>query len=413
MDANRVVKKAKGFIALTSVLAVSACGAAGEGLGDSAEDSRPASTTRGADLPGGEASDEETMAIGEGIGRDAPDAPPAPGAPKPRAPAPGEPAPAAPQHQIPSGPMPYRGINLAGAEFGAAIPGRDGVDYTFPTPAEVDYYLAKGMNTFRIGFKWERLQRSAYGELDAAYFARLDSIVRYAASRGAQVILNPHNFARYYGSTVGSARVPSAVFADLWRRLARAYVDTPSVLFNLVNEPHSMPTEQWVRAANAAIAAIRGAGAKQLVLVPGNSWTGAHSWSSGSYGTPNAVAMLDVVDPADNMVFEVHQYLDADSSGGGSTCVGPKIGRQRLANFVTWLRDHGKKGFVGEFAGVNDPTCRAAVTDMLRYMMESSDVLVGWLWWAGGPWWGEYKFTLEPRNGRDRPQMALLAPFLD
>ena len=402
MDSNRVVKKAKETLALLSVLALSACGAAGEDLGDPGEGPGPTTTT-GIELPGGDPSDDQAPAVGarDGVGRDSAGAPTAPGEP------------VEPQPTLPPGPMPYRGINLAGAEFGSAIPGRDGVDYTFPTPAEVDYYLAKGMNTFRVGFKWERLQRSAYGELDARYFGRLDSIVRYAAARGAHVILNPHNFARYYGSTVGSDRVPSAVFADLWRRLARAYADTPNVLFNLVNEPHSMPTEQWVEAANAAIAAIRAEGARQLVLVPGNSWTGAHSWSSSSYGTPNAVAMLDVVDPGNNMVFEVHQYLDADSSGGGSTCVGPKIGSQRLANFVEWLRDHGKKGFVGEFAGVNDPTCNAAVTDMLRYMMDSSDVLVGWLWWAGGPWWGEYKFTLAPRNGRDRPQMALLAPFLD
>lgn len=320
--------------------------------------------------------------------------------------------PVEPAGPAPSVPMPYRGVNLAGAEFGSALPGKDGVDYTFPTPSEVDYFRSKGLNTFRVGFKWERLQRAAYGGFDAAYLARLDAIVTYATSKGSYVILNPHNFARYYGATVGSTKVPSGAFADLWKRLAARYKANARVLFNLVNEPHTMPTEQWVGAANAAIAAIRAEGASNLVIAPGNGWTGAHSWASSYYGTPNTIAMLDVVDPGDNIVFEAHQYLDADSSGGGSSCVSGTIGRQRLAPFVSWLRKHGKRGFIGEFAGANNAGCNAAVKDMLAYMMESADVLVGWLWWSGGPWWGDYQFALDPKNGVDRPQMKLLLPFL-
>ncbi len=52
----------------------------------------------------------------------------------------------------------------------------------------------------------------------------------------------------------------------------------PKMLFGLMNEPHGMPTEQWLGAANAAIQSIRAAGAPQLILVPGNAWIGAHSW---------------------------------------------------------------------------------------------------------------------------------------
>lgn len=312
----------------------------------------------------------------------------------------------------PATPMPYRGVNLAGAEFGSAIPGSFGVDYTFATASEVDYFVSKGMNTFRVGFKWERLQRSAYGAFDAAYLGRLDAIVSHATSKKAHVILNPHNFARYYGSTVGSSAVPKGVFADLWRRLAAKYASNPLVMFNLVNEPHTMPTEQWVSAANAAIAAIRGVGATNKIIVPGNAWTGAHSWTSSWYGTSNAVAMLAIDDPADNILFEVHQYLDAEASGGSDQCVGTKAGRERLAPFVKWLRDTGRRGFVGELAGGDNPTCRAAVSDMLAFMMESADVLDGWLWWAAGPWWGGYAFALDPIGGKDRPQMALLEPFL-
>lgn len=308
--------------------------------------------------------------------------------------------------------VPYRGINLAGGEFGTAIPGKFGTDYTFPTSAEVDYYMSKGMNTFRVGFRWERLQAAAYGELDATYFGRIDAVVAYATSKGAHVVLNPHNFARYYGSTVGSSQVPNAVFADFWKRLSSKYASNSRVMFNLVNEPHDMPTEQWVGAANAAIAAIRGAGANNVIIVPGNAWTGAHSWYSTGYGTSNAVAMLNIKDSANNVLFEAHQYMDSDSSGGSDQCMSTTIGSERLAPFVKWLRDNHKRGFVGEFAGGRNQTCYAAAKDMVGYMMAQSDVLDGWLWWAGGPWWGDYVFTLEPTGGQDRPQMGILLPFL-
>jgi endoglucanase len=80
--------------------------------------------------------------------------------------------------------------------------------------------------------------------------------------------------------------------------------------------------------------------------------------------------------------------------------------------FVGWLREHGKKGFVGELAGGRNDKCNTAVTNMLTYIEDNGDVLEGWMWWAAGPGWGDYMFTLEPKGGVDRPQMALLAPFL-
>src|SRR4051812_26279528 len=83
--------------------------------------------------------------------------------------------------------MPYRGVNLNGADFGSALPGTFNRDYTFPTTSEVDYYLGKGMTTFRIGFVWERLQPAAYGAFDTTYANRLYSLVSYAEAKGAHV----------------------------------------------------------------------------------------------------------------------------------------------------------------------------------------------------------------------------------
>ena len=222
------------------------------------------------------------------------------------------------------------------------------------------------------------------------------------------VLLDPHDYARYYGKAVGGPDVPDAAFADFWGRLAAQYKDNPRVWFGLMNEPHDMPTDQWLGAANAAIAAIRRAGAKNLILVPGIGWTGAHSWVSGGSGD----AMLEIVDPQNHYIFEVHQYLDSDSSGTKPPIVSPTIGVERLREFTLWCRQHHQRGFLGEFGAAGSPEAQAAVDNMLAFMEQNRDVWVGFTWWSAGPWWGDYMFTLEPKNGQDRPQMAYLGPFL-
>jgi endoglucanase len=49
---------------------------------------------------------------------------------------------------------------------------------------------------------------------------------------------------------------------------------------------------------------------------------------------------------------------------------------------------------------------------MLAYMQANADVWAGWTWWAAGPWWGGYIFTIEPSNGVDDPKLTNLLPYL-
>ena len=311
-------------------------------------------------------------------------------------------------------PLAWRGVSLAGAEFGESqLPGTYGVDFIYPANESVGYYKGKGMNLVRLPFRWERLQPQLNQALDPVELERLKRLVEAATTQGVDVLLDPHNYARWRGETVGSVAVPYTAFADFWQRLALRFKDNPRILFGLMNEPNSMPTETWVEAANAGIAAIRATGATQVIAVPGNAWSGAHSWSQDFYGTPNAQAMLHVTDSGNNLVFEVHQYLDADSSGRSAACVSPTIGVERLRDFTAWLKANGKRGLLGEFAGGDNETCRLAVSATLQYMKDNGDQWAGWVWWAGGPWWSDYIYTIEPQAGSDRPQMQWLAPYLN
>ncbi|SEG33688.1 glycoside hydrolase family 5 protein [Vibrio hangzhouensis] len=304
---------------------------------------------------------------------------------------------------------PYFGVNLSGGEFNTkALPGKFNEDYTFPSTAEVDYFVSKGMTIFRLPFRWERLQQEIYDDLDPLQLERIDQLVDHIANQDALVIINPHNFSRYYGNVIGTPEVPVEAFKDFWTKLANHYKSNSRVIFGLMNEPFGMSSELWRDNANAAIAAIRAADADNLILVPGNGYSGAASWHSDWYGTPNATTILTIVDPIDNYAIEVHQYLDSDSSGTSQDCVSANIGVERLIKFTGWLKEHNKKGFLGEFGAANNDICHQAMSNLLAYINDNLDVWIGWTWWSAGPWWGSYPYSIQPSEGKDKPQMKWL-----
>jgi endoglucanase len=305
--------------------------------------------------------------------------------------------------------MPFlAGTNLSGAEFGtrADVYGKD---YTYPTNSEVDYFTGKGLRVFRINFLWERLQPTLDGALSTTELGRLKPLVNYISSKGAYAILDPHDYARYNDKIIGTTGAATAAqFGAFWKLLANEFKADPHVIFGLMNEPHDMSTSLWLTDANAAIADIRKTGATNLILVPGNFWTGAHSWV-GTASDSNSNVMGGVVDPGKNFAYEVHQYLDSDSSGTHTACVSSTIGSERLAAFTKWITDRGARAFLGEFGGSSDATCLAAIDDMLTYVDAHRAQYLGWTWWSAGPWWGDYMYTIEPTSsGADRPQLATL-----
>jgi hypothetical protein len=69
-------------------------------------------------------------------------------------------------------------------------------------------------------------------------------------------------------------------------------------------------------------------------------------------------------------------------------------------------------GFLGVFGGPATTPCAAAMDDILKHLEANSDVYLGWTAWAGGPWWGTYKLSMEPTSSGDKMQMNAIAPHL-
>jgi endoglucanase len=394
--------------------------------------------------------------------------------------------------QVTSSKMVFTGVNLAGAEFGAnngSIPPygtAQGWTYIWPTVAEIKYFQSIGMNTVRLPFLWERLQPNLMQEntdFDSTYLngisgtenVGLAGTVQRIIDAGMYVILDVHNYAFYplansasgYNNWngnqyyIGGTSGPSSEqFAAFWAKLASvsvtnpngmtdgtklSFANNPQVIFGLMNEPTYMPTNTWFNDAQAAVTAIRSTTANNLILVPGTCWTGAWSWVSGTLdpnnpgcftgsggtGVTNASVMGNIFDPANNYAYDLHQYLDSDYSGtGGKDCT--QDGSKVLEAATEWLKDNKARGFLGEFAGINSPACKTAVTNMLNFMNENLAVFapipigspvnvttggwIGWTWWGSTPWGSLDGFSIEPTNidtsnVQDAPQTGWLKPY--
>jgi endoglucanase len=298
------------------------------------------------------------------------------------------------------------GVNLAVGEFGKA-PGVFGKDYAYPGAKQFDYCRAKGLKVIRLPFKWERVQDELMGPLDPFDMEKIDQVVKLAGERQLKLILDMHNYARRDGKLIGTDEIPNAAFADVWRKIAERYKDQPAIFaYGIMNEPHGTKG-LWPAAAQACVDAIREVDMAHTILVCGDGWSGAHSW-------PSINGKFLLSDPANRLVYEAHQYFDSNNSGSYKKSYDdegahPTVGVERLQPFIKWLEENDARGFIGEF-GVpdNDPRWLVVLDNTLAEMKKHN---LGGTYWAAGPWWGGYPLSVEPRDGKDRPQMAVLEQY--
>ncbi len=298
------------------------------------------------------------------------------------------------------------GVNLSGAEFGT-VPGVYGTHYAYPGAASFDYFKAHGITVVRLPFKWERMQPKLMGPLDGAELKRLDETVAIARERGMKLMLDLHNFGDYEKKSLGTPDLPNEAFADVWKKLAEHFANEGAVFaYCIMNEPVGAK-ERWPAAAQAAIDAIRSVDTNHTISVCGGGFSGAHSWKKAANGFP-------LRDPAGNIIYEAHQYFDRDNSGTykqgyDDSGANPTTGVQRLQPFIAWLKENNARGFLGEFGiPCDDPRWLEVLDNFISALKENN---IGGTYWSAGPRWGKYPMSVEPRNGRDRPQMEALALY--
>jgi endoglucanase len=311
-------------------------------------------------------------------------------------------------------PFPF-GVNLAGADFGENMPGVFDKDYTYPTAADLDYFKTNGLTLVRLPFKWERIQPFLGAPLDKTELERLKNVVSLAEERNIWILLDMHNYCRRKEKgdylIIGDEKLPATSVANAWKQLAKELKDYKNIWgYGLMNEPHDMPTEKsWFNIAQNIIDQIRLEDTRTTIVVAGDSWSSAERWAVFSDH------LKYLKDPSDNLIYEAHVYFDHDGSGSYKHSYKKEkadefIGISKTMPFVEWLKKNNKRGFIGEY-GVpdNDPRWLITLDKMLAYLQKNG---VNGTYWAAGPWWGDHFMAVQPKAGKDQPQMKVLKKYL-
>ncbi|KAF8587014.1 glycoside hydrolase family 5 protein [Ramaria rubella] len=315
----------------------------------------------------------------------------------------------------------YAGVNESGGEFASGtLPGRFGVDYAFINKSTIDIFVdQEKINFFRVTFLMERMApvpTGLGGPFNETYFGFYEDAVNYITeTKGAYALIDPHNYMRYNdpsqqpnsGSVIGNTSDPTAAttaeFGQFWGELASRFLHNEKVIFGINNEPHDLPTSLLLFNDQTAINAIRAVGAKQLILAPGNGFTGGHSWNqtTGAAGdAPSSEFLGRIHDPIGNTAIDVHEYLDIDFSGGHNVCSQP--GPSNLAGFTSFLKENNLKAVLSEFGLGNNENCFQFADDLLNYLEENEEY-IGWSAWAAGPLWGTNDACCGPDTGNLEP----------
>ena len=310
------------------------------------------------------------------------------------------------------------GVDLSGLEVNSSkLPGRAYYDYAVPTDQELAYYQSKGIMMIRLPVLWARLQPALLASapstaLDPVYLGLIKTIIAEAAARKMEVIIDIHNYGGYATHKIGDGVLTSSQFANFWRSLATNIRGSAGLAgYDLMNEPSHMPSSDvWPAAAQAAVNAVRSVDATSYVFIEGDDWASAASWASNNNN-------LSISDPASRLIYEAHVYGDRDSSGthfNWKTEVANGVTvdtiAQRVSAFGSWCRTRHHACVIGEVGVGNDsPEWNVELSNGLAAMQSAG--LLGFAYWAGGPWWGSYPMSIEPSKKGDAQQMSVVAQY--
>ena len=339
----------------------------------------------------------------------------------------------------------FRGVNVSQAEWGDPLDETPGIGYyTYAMAPTFNYFAARGLPVIRLQVKWERLQPTLNGPLDSPQLGYLQQDIAYAKAAGAQVIIVPHNEARYatlesqvanYDQDAciidnpcpGSPEVVTTDnFVNFWVQMSTAFKDDPTVVaYDLTNEPHDMGVASWAQIAQAAVTAVRGNLDTKTIMIEGDGWSGAASWPTYNGNT------AFISDPINNYYYEAHLYFDTGADGNSSgqylltydqeAAADPNLatrGVTWLQPFATWCQTNKVPCYLGEY-GIpnNDPRWLPVLNNFLAALDAAG--MPGTYWaagelWASVPTCGCSLLSVQPSNNwtTDAEQLPTLLGHL-
>jgi endoglucanase len=270
---------------------------------------------------------------------------------------------------------------------------------------QVAHYVGrKGVNTVKIPFKWEQLQKYRNWPVSQLALQQLARRVDYVTmDLNATAVLDLHNAGRYRGGVIGAKGGPTnEQFAYLWKEVAETFKHNKKVIFGLGHEPgYKHNSTMWAETLTEAVHAIRGAGATQTIAIQGTRFSTVWNWNVADKYESNAVAMSRVHDPLNKTIFEMHQSMSLYNWVGhgelaaallmnnNTACPDAETAVSYFNHTTARLQSQGQKAILGQVGSIDNSTCLDTLDAVLSYMEQHSDVWTGFVYWATGRFWDD------------------------
>ncbi len=213
-------------------------------------------------------------------------------------------------------PVRLRGVNCASLEWSS---NGDGHIARTIEVAVVDWHA----NLIRLPLSQDRWFGHGPEQKDggAAYRALVQQLVDFCAAHDAYILLDLHwSDMGEWGKAIGQHDLPDQNSVAFWQDVAPRFADNPAVLFDLYNEPSHITWDQWYRGGPitetdkktkattsyeavglpALAAAIRGTGAKNVIVAGGINW---------AYELEGIPGRREIADPTGRgVVYAAHPY---------------------------------------------------------------------------------------------------------
>lgn len=144
------------------------------------------------------------------------------------------------------------------------------------TMQDLRIVAAAGFDTVRIPIRWDAhtAHRAPY-TIDAAFTARVKTVVKDAQAVGLGVIIDVH----HYEDLMARPAREQKRFLAIWEQIARNFADAPAtVYFEVLNEPTLQLNSAQVNDLYAKVLPIiRASNPTRKVILGGNSWNSIES----------------------------------------------------------------------------------------------------------------------------------------
>lgn len=330
------------------------------------------------------------------------------------------------------------GVNMSGLGNNPYVENaKEGQHYRAPEEKHFKKYADMGCRLVRLPTALER-----WNEGWDEHLMRVLKALDHAGKYGMGVIVDIHSYYRYWTKvpagykqrqgydltnyngvtkewrpigTEGCA-LSVAQHAALVGKIVNALKSHPAYLgLGIANEPHDRGepgisvNALWIKDVQQHVDAAAAASDKHWIFVGGCHYSSCRQWPSVSD------ALKNIKDVNDRVIYEGHNYLDKNTTGGGNWS--NRAEQIPLGNFVAmvkplveWGKANKKRVYIGEHGyPEGNQSAEAATIEGLQYLTENG---VPSTQWCAGPGWpaGDV-LALDDDNGTFKTNVNAVKQF--